>query len=69
MLMLLLVFVQGKETTILNPVLSSVFSPGVEAPQERSQIWLAPRSQAGIRHFHLRDVSSPHLVKGWSLIY
>ncbi len=38
MLMLLLFFVQGKETAILNLVLSSVFNPVVEAPPERSQI-------------------------------
>jgi len=35
---MLLVFVQGKETTILNLVLSSVFNFGVEAPPKLSQI-------------------------------
>ena len=71
MLISLLVFVPGKGTNALNRTLPPKFNLRVGAPSKRSRNWLAPRAQAGIRHLHLRDVSSTHLVGGlsqWSTV-
>jgi len=66
MLIPLLVFVPGKGADALNLTLSPESHPRVGAPRELSRNCLAPRAQAGIRHLHLRDVSSTHLVGGLS---
>ena len=71
MLIPLLVFEPRKGANALNATLSPKFRPAVGAPTELSRNCLAPRAQAGIRNLHLRDVSSPHLVRGlsqWSTV-
>ena len=62
MLIPLLFFVPGKGADALNLTLSPKSHPRVGAPRELSRNYLAPRAQAGIRHLHVRDVSSTHLV-------
>ena len=66
MLIPLLVFEPCKGANALNAALSPEFHLAVGAPARLSRNYLAPRVQAGIRNLHLRDVSSPHLVKGLS---